>query len=232
VSCFLSFIQKRSARRVCVYVRVFVSVCLCLCAWKKKMRMKSVAFEKDFFSLEFRDFCFLKSIFELIIRSLVNIKREREVYFVDKIQKFEFTFAFQVTKNLFYSLLYSIRFQIILFYFNLLRCLSFLNLLNFILVSRFIFLLRRQHDYFKWTTKTRSKCVLFRSELDLDHKKNEKNDVWAKVHDATRMNRLLYTKTYSHEKSNWKDMILNKKRLFMKKNFTKSLKILKKNTSS
>ncbi len=96
-------------------------------------------------------------------------------------------------------------------------CLNFLNLLNFILVSRFVFLLRRQHDRFKWTAKTRSRSVLFRSEFDLDHKRNEKNDVWTKVHDAARMNRLLYTKTYSHEKSNWKDMILNKERLLMKK---------------
>jgi predicted Fe-S protein YdhL (DUF1289 family) len=96
-------------------------------------------------------------------------------------------------------------------------CLSLLNLLNFILVSRFVFLFRRQHDRFKWTAKTRSRSVLFRSESDLDHKRNERNDVWTKVHDAARMSRLLYTKTYSHERDNWKDMILNKKRLLMKK---------------
>jgi hypothetical protein len=96
-------------------------------------------------------------------------------------------------------------------------CFSFLNLLNFILVSRFVFLFRRQHDRLRWTTKTRSKNVLFRSKSDLDYKKNERNDVWTKVHDAARMSRLLYTKTYSHEKSNWKNMILNKEKLLMKK---------------
>jgi predicted Fe-S protein YdhL (DUF1289 family) len=98
-----------------------------------------------------------------------------------------------------------------------LYCLSFLNLLNSILVSRFVFLFRRQHDRFKWTAKTRSRSVLFRLEFDLDHKRNEKNDVWTKVHDAARMRRLLYTETYSHERSNWKNIILNKKRLLMKK---------------
>jgi predicted membrane protein len=179
--------------------------------------MKSVVFEKSFSFVEFRDFCLLKSILELIIRSLVNIKRKEEIYFVDKIQKFKFTFAFQTTKSSFYSLLYSIRSQIILFYLNFLCCFSFLNLLNFIFISRFVFLFRRQHDHLKWTAKTRSKSVLFRSKFDLDHKRNEKNDVWTKIHDAAKMNRLLYTKTYSHEKNNWKDMNLNKERLFMKK---------------
>jgi hypothetical protein len=181
------------------------------------MQIKSVVFEKSLFSVEFKNFYLLRSILELIIRSFVNIKEKRKIYFVDKIQKFKSTFAFQATENSFYSLLYSIRSQIILFYFNFLCCLSFLNLLNFILVSRFVFLFRRQHDRFRWTTKTRSKNVLFRSESDLDHKKNEKNDVWTKVHDAARMSRLLYTETYSHERSNWKDMILNKERLLMKK---------------
>jgi hypothetical protein len=90
-------------------------------------------------------------------------------------------------------------------------------LLNSIFVSRFDFLLRHQHDRFKWTAKTRSKSVLFRSKFDLDHKKNERNDVWTKVHDAAKMSRLLYTETYSHERSCWKNMILSKKRLFMNK---------------
>jgi hypothetical protein len=113
------------------------------------MQMKSVVFEKNLSFVEFKDFCLLRSILELIIRSLVNIKEKEEVYFVDKIQKFKFTFAFQVTKSSFYSLLYSIRSQIILSYLNLLCCFSFLNLLNFILVSRFVFLFRRQHDRLK-----------------------------------------------------------------------------------
>jgi hypothetical protein len=144
-------------------------------------------------------------------------KKRKKIYFVDKIQKFKFTFALQATESSFYSLLYSIRFQIILFYLNFLCCFNFLNLLNFILVLRFVFLFRRQHDRFKWTAKTRSKNVLFRSKSDLDHKRNEKNNVWTKIHDAARMNRLLYTETYSHEKNSWKNIILNRKRLLMKK---------------
>jgi hypothetical protein len=179
--------------------------------------MKSVVFEKKFSFVEFRNFYLLKSILELIIRSLVNIKKEKKVYFVDRIQKFKSTFAFQATESSFYSLLYSIRSQIILSYFNFLCCFSFLNLLNFTFVSRFVFLFRRQHDRFRWTAKTRSKSVLFRSKFDLDHKKNERNDVWTKIHDAAKMSRLLYTETYSHERSNWKNMNLNKKRLLMKK---------------
>jgi hypothetical protein len=222
VALSLSF--RREARDVCV--------CVFVRAWWEKMQMKSVVFEKNLSFVESRNFCLLRSIFELITRSLVNIKERREVYFVDRIQKFKFTFAFQVTKSSLYSLLYSIKFQIILSYLNFLCCFSFLNLLNFIFVSRFVLLLRRQHDRFRWTAKTRSRNVLFRLKFDLDHKKNERNDVWTKIHDAARMSRLLYTKTYSHERNNWKDMILNKKRLLMKKNFTKNSKILRKNTSS
>ncbi len=169
MSCFLSFIQKRSARRVCV--------CVFVRAWWERMQMKNVVFEKNLSFVEFKDFCLLKSIFKLIIRSLMNIKERRKTYFVDKIQKFKSTFALQATESSFYSLLYSIKSQIILSYLNFLCCFNFLNLLNFILISRFVFLLRRQHDRLRWTTKTRSKNVLFRLKFDLDHKKNEKNDV-------------------------------------------------------
>jgi hypothetical protein len=62
----LSLSFRREARDVCVCV-------LCL----KKMRIKSVVCEKDLSSVEFRDFCLLKSILELIVRSLVNIKRKK-----------------------------------------------------------------------------------------------------------------------------------------------------------
>jgi hypothetical protein len=68
----LSLSFRREARDVCVCV----CVCWCFCAWEKKMRMKSVAFEKNLSFVEFRNFCLLKSILELIIRSLVNIKKE------------------------------------------------------------------------------------------------------------------------------------------------------------
>jgi hypothetical protein len=75
VVSLLSF--RREARDVCVCV----CVCWCFCAWEKEMRMKSVAFEKNLSSVEFKDFCLLKSILELIIRSFVNIKRKRRNLF-------------------------------------------------------------------------------------------------------------------------------------------------------
>jgi hypothetical protein len=65
----LSF--RKEARDVCV------CVCVCLCVRKRKMRIKSVVCEKNLSFVEFKDFCFLKSILELITRSLVNIKKEK-----------------------------------------------------------------------------------------------------------------------------------------------------------
>jgi hypothetical protein len=66
VVLFLSF--RRETRDVCV--------CVCvLCS--KEMRIKSVVCEKNLSSVEFKDFYLLKSILELIVRSLVNIKREK-----------------------------------------------------------------------------------------------------------------------------------------------------------
>jgi hypothetical protein len=53
------------------------NVCVCVCCVRERMRIKSVVCEKDLSSVESKDFCFLKSILELIIRSLVNIKRKR-----------------------------------------------------------------------------------------------------------------------------------------------------------
>ncbi len=82
VSCLFSLIQKRSARRVNVYVCVFV----CL----RRMQMKNVVFEENFSFVQFKDFCFLRSILELITRSLVNIKRkERNLL---RWQKFKYSF--------------------------------------------------------------------------------------------------------------------------------------------
>jgi hypothetical protein len=184
VSCSLSLIQKRSARRVCM------CVCVCLCV-REKMRIKSVVFEKSLYSVEFRDFCLLKSILELIICSLVNIKRKRRSLLRWQNSEVRVYIYASNYRSSFFSL-YSFRSQIILSYFNLLCCLNFLNSLNLILVSNFVVLSRHQHDRFKWTAKTRSRCVLFRSKSDLDHKENERNDVRTKVFDAARMNRLLY----------------------------------------
>jgi hypothetical protein len=73
VNCLFSFIQKRSARRMCVCVLVF------MCLRRRRIQMKNVVFEKNkknFSFVEFKDFCLLKSIFNLIMRSLVNIKRK------------------------------------------------------------------------------------------------------------------------------------------------------------
>jgi hypothetical protein len=68
----LFLFHSEEKRETCVCVCVFVR------AWWRRMRMRSVVFEKSLFSVEFRDFCLLRSIFKLIIRSLVNIKRKRE----------------------------------------------------------------------------------------------------------------------------------------------------------
>ncbi len=128
VSCFLSFIQKRSARRVrvCMCVCVCVFVCVCLCV-REKMRIKSVVCEKDLSSVEFKDFCLLRSILELIARSLVNIKRERRSLLRWR------------NSNIFYSILF-FRHFFIQSYFNLNCYLSSWNFLRFtFFVSSFCF---------------------------------------------------------------------------------------------
>ncbi len=72
---------------MCVYVCLFV----CL---REKNANKKRRFRKKLYFVEFKDICFLKLILELITRSFVNIKKKKKIYFVDKIQKFKFTFAF------------------------------------------------------------------------------------------------------------------------------------------
>ncbi len=84
--------------------------------------MKRIAFEKSFSFVEFRNFYLLKLILELIIRSLVNIKRKREVYFVDKIQKFEFTFALRYKLQKVHFTRCCTRLNFRLFYFILIFC--------------------------------------------------------------------------------------------------------------
>jgi hypothetical protein len=69
VALSLSF--RREARDV------WMCVCVCLCVWEK-MQMKNVVFEENLSSVQFRDFCLLRSILELITRSLVNIKRKEK----------------------------------------------------------------------------------------------------------------------------------------------------------
>jgi hypothetical protein len=166
-------------------------VCVFVCVFERKMRIRSAVFEKSLYSVEFRDFCLLKSILELVTRSLVNLKRKRRNLLRWQNSKVRiYIYASSYRSSLFS--LYSFRSQIILSYLNLLCCFSFLNSLNFILVSSLVVLFRHQHDRLKWTAKTRSECVLFRSESNLDHKKDERNDVRTKVSDAARMSRLLY----------------------------------------
>jgi hypothetical protein len=69
---------------------VWMCVCVCLCVWKK-MQMKSVVFEENLSSVQSEDFCLLRSILELIIRSLVNIKREKRSLL--RWQKFKYSFT-------------------------------------------------------------------------------------------------------------------------------------------
>ncbi len=114
---FFSHSEKKRETCVCMCVQMLMFVCL-----KKKMRMRNVAFEKNLFSVEFKDFYLLKSILELIIRSLVNIKRKRRVYFVDRIQKFEFTFALRYKLQEVHSTRCCTRSNFRLFYFISIFC--------------------------------------------------------------------------------------------------------------
>jgi hypothetical protein len=115
-----SFLYKKKTRDVCVCVLMFV----CL---RKKNTNENVAFEKNLLFVKFRNFRFLKSIFKLITYSFVNIKREKKDLFRWqnlKIRVYICT-SLQVTKSVFYSLLYVFRFQIILFYVYFLCCSTF-----------------------------------------------------------------------------------------------------------
>jgi hypothetical protein len=94
----LSLSFKKEARDV------WMCVCMCVYVFEKRMQMKSVVFEENFFFIQFKDFCFLKSILELIIRSLVNIKRKKRSLLCW--QKFKYSFI-QFYLNLNY---YSFRF--------------------------------------------------------------------------------------------------------------------------
>ncbi len=105
VALSLSF--RREARDVCACV---------LCS--RKMRIKNVVCEKDLSSVEFKDFCLLRSILELIARSFVNIKRRRRSLLRWRNANiFSFTLSF---RHLF-----------IQFYFKLNCYLSFWNSLRF-----------------------------------------------------------------------------------------------------
>jgi hypothetical protein len=102
---FLSF--RRKARDVCICV----CVCVFVCVFERKMRVKNVVCEKNLFSVESKDFCFLKSILELIICSFVNIKRrEEEFTSLTKFKSSSLRLRFVTSyKSSFYSL-YSFRF--------------------------------------------------------------------------------------------------------------------------
>jgi hypothetical protein len=118
---FLSF--RRKTRNV------WVCTCVCMCLFvcsKRKIRIKNVVCEKNLSFVEFKDFCLLRSILELIIRSLVNIKKKRRGLLRWQNSKIRVYIcaSLQVTENLLYSLLYSFKSQIILSYFNF-NCYSF-----------------------------------------------------------------------------------------------------------
>ncbi len=72
VNCFLFLIQKRSAKRMCV--------CVYLSIQEEEIEIRNVVCEKSLFFVEFRNFCLLKSIFELIAHSFVNIKRREKKF--------------------------------------------------------------------------------------------------------------------------------------------------------
>jgi hypothetical protein len=135
----LSF--KRETRNV------YVCACVCLFVCSKKNANKKRCFRKNLYFVEFRNFYLLKSILELIIRSIVNIKREKSLFRWQNSKIRIYIYASSYKSSFF--LLYSFRSQIILFYFNFLCCFNFLNSLNSILVSSFVVLFRHQHDRFK-----------------------------------------------------------------------------------
>ncbi len=95
------------------------NVCICMCVLcSKRMRIKNVVCEKDLFFVEFKDFCFLKSILELIVHSFVNIKRKEKNLLCWR------------DSNIFYFIL-SFKHLFIQCYFNLNYYFSFWNFLKF-----------------------------------------------------------------------------------------------------
>jgi hypothetical protein len=135
VNCFLSFIQKRSARRVCVCV---------LCS--KKNANKKRRLRKRSFFCRVWNFCLLRSILELIARSLVNIKREKRNLFRWR------------DSNIFYFILF-FRHFFIQSYFNLNCYFSFWNSLKFtscfvkMIAFNFFFLSRIMFMNRRWSSK-------------------------------------------------------------------------------
>jgi hypothetical protein len=110
-----SFSFRKKARDVCVYA------CVDVCVLEKKIRMRNVAFEKNLSFLEFRNFYFLKSILELIIRSLVNIKRKREKFTsLTEFKNSSSHLRFKLQKV--HSTRYYTRSNLRLFYFILISC--------------------------------------------------------------------------------------------------------------
>jgi hypothetical protein len=85
------------------------------------MRMKSVVFEKSLSSVESRDFCLLRSILELIIRSLVNIKRrEKKSISLTEFKNSRLHLRFKLQKV--HSTRYYTRSDLKLFYLILIFC--------------------------------------------------------------------------------------------------------------
>jgi hypothetical protein len=86
------------------FIREARDVCVCVCVLcSKRMRIKSVVCEKDLSFVEFRDFYFLRSIFELIVRLLVNIKRREEK--LTSLTKFKYFLFYFISQTSFYSIL-------------------------------------------------------------------------------------------------------------------------------
>jgi hypothetical protein len=149
-----SFSFRREARDV------YVCVCV-LCS--KKMRIKNVVCEKNLFFVEFKDFCFLRSILELIVRSLVNIKREERsllrwrnsniFYFILFFRHFFIQSYLNFSCYFFFETLWELRLAS-----------SKWSLLIFFLLSRIMFMNRR------WSSKhakkwSKSRDIWFKESL-------------------------------------------------------------------
>jgi uncharacterized membrane protein len=129
---------RRDVRNVCMYVFVF------LC-WEET---KSSFSNKIVFLLKLRIFCLLKSIFELINSFVCEYKMKEKVYFVDKIQKCEFTIALCYNLQKVHSAHY-IHSDLKLFCFILIFCVVFSISYYVEFYLRLVSLSHRQNNRFK-----------------------------------------------------------------------------------
>ncbi len=136
--------------------------CVCvLCS--REMRIKSVVCEKDLSFVEFKNFSLLRSILELIVRSLVNIKKERRNLLRWRNSKI-FYFFFFLSIFLFNLILISIAIFLFEILWDLRLASSKWSLLILFLLSRIMFI---------W--------------IDINHRNMQKNDLNREIYDSEKV---------------------------------------------